>query len=64
MIYSSTADTFVDFPGVAERIHDYYVNTHSYFLNQLGASLKEPVDWLERQDTWARRQVHNLQEQS
>ncbi|KAK9840599.1 hypothetical protein WJX81_003823 [Elliptochloris bilobata] len=40
-----------------ERIHDHFANTHSYFLNQLNASLTEPVAWLERQNAWARRQV-------
>ena len=51
---------FVHICRISERIHDYFVNTHSYFRKQLNASLSEPVDWLGRQDLWARRQVHSL----
>ena len=41
----------------AGRIHEYYSNTYTYFTQGMNASLEEPLDWLEKQDRWARSQV-------
>jgi hypothetical protein len=41
----------------AERIHDYFQNTYTYFTVGMNASLGEPLQWLEEQDAWARQQV-------
>ncbi|KAK9807611.1 hypothetical protein WJX72_004015 [[Myrmecia] bisecta] len=43
----------------AERIYDYYINTHEYFLHQLNASLPVPMKWLEDQDSWVRQQAES-----
>ena len=43
--------------GLAERISEYYSNTYTYFTAGMNASLAKPVDWLERQDRWAQKQV-------
>ena len=40
-----------------ERISEYYSNTYTYFTADMNASLAKPVDWLEQQDRWARKQV-------
>ena len=41
----------------AERIHDYWSNTYTYFTKGMNASLAEPLAWLEQQEEWARRKV-------
>ena len=42
---------------VAERIGEYFSNTYTYFTEGMNASLAKPLDWLEKQDIWARAQV-------
>ena len=41
----------------AERTHVYDSNTYAYFTEGMNASLEKPLDWLEKQDRWARSQV-------
>ncbi|CAL8471420.1 g10962 [Coccomyxa elongata] len=48
----------------AERIHDYWSNTYTYFVEGMNASLPEPLAWLKRQEEWARREVSEHQESS
>ena len=42
---------------IAGRIHEYYSNTFTYFTQGMNASLEKPLDWLEKQDRWARSKV-------
>ena len=48
-----------DFRGFlnAERIWQYFANTHDYFIREMQAELQEPMQWLENQDGWVREQV-------
>ncbi|EIE19753.1 laminin A [Coccomyxa subellipsoidea C-169] len=46
----------------AERIHDYWSNTHEYFVKGMNASLEAPLTWLEEQEGWARAKVAEHQD--
>lgn len=43
--------------SITEGIHDYWSNTHDYFVSGMNASLAEPLAWLEQQEEWARAKV-------
>lgn len=39
----------------APRIAQNYKNLHTYFNTTMGASLEEPMKWMDRQDAWVRQ---------
>jgi hypothetical protein len=40
----------------APRIYQNFQNLHTYFIKTLNASLEEPMEWMEEQDAWVRKQ--------
>ena len=40
----------------AKRIHENYINLHTYFTVTMNASLEEPMNWVREQDAWVRKQ--------